>query len=382
MLYLKKSELDNIKNKKDSENNYNNYNMQYSIKYLNSSYTENNIKNSFKEGGLNYNKEIGEINNGNDYEKTDKNIYDLFIPYSAIQRKEQNNYLILYIHSGGWRGGSKEEGTILCDLFTARGYIFASMGYTLLIEKYKEYGANIFRIHDEITSCIQSIKNILKIEGFDIKKLEMAISGSSAGGHLSLLYGYSMKEPPIPIKFIIDFAGPVSLDPELFIHIKNSNEPIKNLDIYDLEIAKNNNMTETIQEDEKTILIYMNSFYGNKFSNEELDKMLLENKRINKNNENYKKMIETIEFGYPTHYVKSESIPAICVYGGKDEVIGIGHFPYLKSLNEEYSKKIYLYYSKYGPHNVFQLNNEVNKDLLKELFIQVNNFSKLYFTAF
>ena len=84
----------------------------------------------------------------------------------------------------------------------------------------------------------------------------MAISGSSAGGHLSLLYGYSMKEPPIPIKFIIDFAGPVSLDPELFIHIKNSNEPIKNLDIYDLEIGKNNNMTEKIQEDEKTILIY------------------------------------------------------------------------------------------------------------------------------
>ena len=81
------------------------------------------------------------------------------------------------------------------------------MGYTLLTEKYKEYGANIFRIHDEITSCIQSIKNILKIEGFDIEKLEMAISGSSAGGHLSLLYGYSMKETPIPIKFIIDFSG-------------------------------------------------------------------------------------------------------------------------------------------------------------------------------
>lgn len=377
---LKQDEIDNIKNKDDNKNN-NNYTTEYTIIYKNLTYTENKIINSFKKEGINYKQGMEEINNGNDYEKTDRNIYDLFIPYSAIQKKDKNNYIILYIHSGGWMLGSKEEGGLFSNLFTSKGYIYASMGYTLLTEQYKEYGANIFRIHDEITSCIQSIKNVLNIEGFNIEKLEMAISGSSAGAHLSLFYGYSMKEPSIPIKFILDFSGPVALKPELFIKIKDNSEPIKNLNKYDLENAKKNNLTEEI-EDKRMILIYMNGFYGNKFSSEDLDKMLLENKKIDQNNENYKKMIKTIEFAFPTNYIKSDSIPAICVYGGKDEVIGIGHFPYLISINEEYNKKIYLYYSKYGLHNIFQINNKINTDLMAELNNQIQNFSKLYFTSF
>ena len=49
---------------------------------------ENNlIKNSFKKGGDNFIEELGEINNGLDYEYTDLNIYDLYIPYIAEQKK-------------------------------------------------------------------------------------------------------------------------------------------------------------------------------------------------------------------------------------------------------------------------------------------------------
>ena len=38
----------------------------------------------------------------------------------------------------------------------------------------------------------------------------MAIGGVSAGAHLSLLYSFSMKNIPPPLKYIIDFVGPVS----------------------------------------------------------------------------------------------------------------------------------------------------------------------------
>jgi LPS O-antigen subunit length determinant protein (WzzB/FepE family) len=48
----------------------------------NISYANNNIiVNSFKENGPNYNSTIGNINEGNDYEKNERNKYSLYIPY-------------------------------------------------------------------------------------------------------------------------------------------------------------------------------------------------------------------------------------------------------------------------------------------------------------
>ena len=71
----------------------------------------------------------------------------------------------------------------------------------------------MFRIIDEITSTIKGIKIFLKKKGFDENKLEMAKGGTSAGAHLSLLYSYMIKNPPIPIKFIYNMVGPVIFEP-------------------------------------------------------------------------------------------------------------------------------------------------------------------------
>ena len=57
-----------------------------------------------------------------------------------------------------------------------------------------------------------NIKHKLKNLGFDENKLELAIGGVSSGAHLSLLYGYSMKNIPIPLKFLINIVGPLSLE--------------------------------------------------------------------------------------------------------------------------------------------------------------------------
>jgi acetyl esterase/lipase len=157
------------------------------IKYTNLSYTEDKIKNSFKIGGANYIENITEINDGKDYDKTDRNIYDLYIPYNNI-KKNGTNLIILFIHSGGWKLGSKEEMTYFCLITSNYGYITANIGYTLLSQEYKKYNVNIFRILDEITAAIENIKIILGKEGLNTDKLEIAISGASAGGHLSLLY--------------------------------------------------------------------------------------------------------------------------------------------------------------------------------------------------
>ena len=368
-----------IKNYNANKENENANNQNLIIKYTNLSYTEDKIKNSFKIGGANYIENISEINDGKDYDKTDRNIYDLYIPHNNI-KKNGTNLIILFIHSGGWKVGSKEEMSDLCLSTSNYGYITANIGYTLLSQEYKKYNTNIFRILDEITAAIENIKIILGKEGLNTDKLEIAISGASAGGHLSLLYTYLMKNSPIPIKFIINISGPVTLEPEYFIKVKNQNEPLENIDISDIENANKMNKTERLRPSDLSLLYYMNSFTGNKTSEEDLIKMV-ENGRINKDNDKYKEMFNFIENGFPVKYVNRESPPVLCVYGGKDEAIGIGHYSYLKSKYvKSNNNKIELIYYKNGFHNVFQIDGKPNIDLYKKIILKINEYSKIYLT--
>ena len=122
-----------------------------------------------------------------------------------------------------------------CSRYAKCGYITSTMNYTLLIKKYKEY--NIFRILDEITACINNIKSQLKKEGFEETKLEIALGEASAGAHLSLLYGYSIKNSPLPVKFVINIVGLVSLEPEGWYLIDKDREPLDNIEPDDIENA-------------------------------------------------------------------------------------------------------------------------------------------------
>ena len=123
------------------------------ISYTNSN---NKIVNSFKKNGDNYNSTIGNINEGNDYEKNERNTYSLYIPYSATQRKSENNHIILFIHGGSWISGEKESLEPFCKIYAQMGYITATLGYTLLNGNYKNY--NIFRQLDENTKHNFTIK--------------------------------------------------------------------------------------------------------------------------------------------------------------------------------------------------------------------------------
>ena len=159
----------------------------YCIKIQNIPYDTNNIiNNTFKKDDINYKEEIGNVNDGKDYQKNERNVYDLYVPYSSLKRKDKYNGIILFVHGGAWILGQKGDIEYLASRYAKYGYITATLNYTLLINKYKEH--NIFRILDEITACINSIKLKLKEEGFDENKLELAIGGISAGA----IYHYYM----------------------------------------------------------------------------------------------------------------------------------------------------------------------------------------------
>lgn len=113
-----------------------------------------------------------------------------------------------------------------CEPYSDLGIITATMAYTFLNQTDKE--SNIYRILDEVTTVIQDIKTFLKNKyDIDENKLEMALFGHSTGAHISLLYSYMIKNPPIPLKFIVNLCGPMNLNLTKYLFVKNESEPFR-----------------------------------------------------------------------------------------------------------------------------------------------------------
>ena len=341
-------------------------------------FKDDKIINSFKKDGKNYNETIGEINNGKDYQKNERNYYDLYIPYSTTLRKDKINKIILFIHGGSWIQGSKNDVSYFCSRYAKMGFITATLGYTLLLEKYKEY--SIFRILDEITSCIENIKEQLKNKGFDTDKLEMAIGGVSAGAHISLLYGFKIKKTPIPIKFVIDIVGPISLEIDDWYKVENNNT-LENIEPENIENAlKDKKIVKIFGENEEIFIGMMNSFIGNKYNEKELKEMVDNKNKIKKDNEKYKTLYKIANNLFPINYINYDTVPVICEYGGNDSIVGVAQYCYLKEKYEQKGGVIDFIYMRYAGHELNHHNTEQGIIAMKEMNYKILDFANKYFT--
>ncbi len=99
----------------------------------------------------------------------------------------ENPPLIVYVHGGGWRAGSKKDVPI-ADLYD-KGFAIASVEYRLSTQA-------VFpaQVHD-IKAAIRFLR--AKAELFHINASKIAIIGSSAGGHLAALVGVSNGNPEL-----------------------------------------------------------------------------------------------------------------------------------------------------------------------------------------
>ena len=338
------------------------------------------IENSFKKGGDNYNEDIGNINNGLDYEKNERNIYDLYIPKNAENRKNEVNGIVLWIHGGSWIGGDLKQVVPLCTFINQLGYISASVGYTILVDYYKVF--NIFKILDEITACIKAIKIELKNRGFDVNKLKLAIGGYSAGGHLALLYSYLIKNINIiPIQFVIDFVGPVGLDPKYFYQLKSLTDSLDSIeDVSTIEQAVKDGRIVKIYPD-ASFLELMNAFSGNKYNILEIGLMLDITGNINYKSEYYLRMYNQIKYGYVTEIEDKHKLPTICVYGGKDVILGVSTYAYLKEKAGKDGRPLDFIYSKneghllYFPTTIDGVQQRLKMDNL------ISDYCKKYFSS-
>ncbi|MFA4922879.1 MAG: alpha/beta hydrolase fold domain-containing protein [Ignavibacteriaceae bacterium] len=114
------------------------------------------------------------VGNGNS-----KQMLDLYIPPGLTRPAP----IIIYIHGGGWQNGSKGGALRFCDTLLAHGYIIADINYRLS-------GDSIFPA--QIYDCKAAVR-WLKAHPvqYNIDTCKVAVTGSSAGGHLASLVGTS-----------------------------------------------------------------------------------------------------------------------------------------------------------------------------------------------
>ena len=377
LLYINKStdkQKEEQKSKSDDKKN-----IYLLTVYKNLAYDVNGIiENTFKKNGDNYNESMGEINNGTDYKKNDRNIYDLYIPQYALDRKNETNGIILWIHGGAWIEGTKDGMDIFCKLYSQQGYISATVGYTLLNSKDKVF--NIFKMLDEITSCIKAIKKYLINLGFSGDKLKLVIAGYSAGGHLTLLYSYLIKKVNIiPISFLINYAGPIGLYPKYFYKLNSTNDTLENIEQVQIieQAMKDGKIVPIFQE--IMSLHFMNAFLGNKYSSDEISKMVDKNGKIIEENEKYKEMLKVVKFSFVTEIEDYNRIPTICIYGGIDDVVGVTVYAYLKQKADKDGRKLNFIYSRSEGHLLILPSTPDGSQKIKEANSLIMKYLKKYF---
>ncbi|MCR5523029.1 MAG: alpha/beta hydrolase [Clostridia bacterium] len=146
------------------------------------------------------------------YGEAERDLVTFYVPHNAYDRED--NGCILYIHGGSWQGGEKEDMAPHCKKLAMKGYVTATMSYSLCSDE--TFGdITVFTMLDEIDKCIDCIKDYSAEKGFKVTKL--ATSGYSAGGHISMLYSYSRpQDSSIDLAFTANRVGPSDMSPAVW----------------------------------------------------------------------------------------------------------------------------------------------------------------------
>ena len=373
-LVLGKKDGDKDSNNKDKDENLN------FTSYLNVAYggANNEIENTFKTNGSNYNDVLGEINNGENYQRNpSRNLYDLYVPKNLD--KNQYNKIILLIHGGSYQMGDKSDLKDLCENLANQGYIAATMAHTFLNNS--NFNSTIFRILDEVATVIKNIKNNLKEKGFNETKLEIAIGGASSGSHLALLYAYSYKNSPLEIKYAINMIGPVTYESQYFYVLADQNVTLDQIDGESIKKYEEENKIKPLFVGPYFVQL-MNIFLGyDQFNN--LVPMIKspDTWEIDTESQAYKELLGKAKYSFPITHVNKDTPPTICFYTGKDEFVGVKQYSYLKSeFQKEGNEKIDLIYVKGLNHVIYIEGSEEAKNGLYQLFGKIAEYSQRYFT--
>lgn len=327
------------------------------------------IFNSYKEGESNFNGY--HVNHDEDYPKATsvRNNYDLYIPKNLP--RDQKHTVILFIHGGAWVSGFKTDVNAYIHEFAKRGYITATIKYTLLKRTMDDDTLSIFRNLDEIDACIKSIKTVLSEITFDTSKTELVLGGASSGAHLAMLYAYSRgKNSALSIKFLVDAVGPVDIKPDAWKEFINPTDSVLDagIDKTALETQIEANNTRSLQimgeggkrwTDYQTFRI-ANGMCGLPYTLEEVKAASDESEEyiVHPENAAYQNMISANggeDLLSVTYWInkadESSKFPIICAYAGKDSIVGINQYATLQTALE--AKGITSYTASSGENYIY-----------------------------
>ena len=326
------------------------------------------IPNTYKVGGshhMGYN-----VNGGEDYPNANQlhNNYDLYVPSESVTPRDQKHVVILFIHGGAWVSGVKTDVNPYIHEFANRGYITATIKYTLLRREMDDPSRSIFRNLDEIDACIKSIKKVLGELGFDTSKSQLVIGGASSGAHLSMLYSYSRgKESPIPIKFVVDAVGPVNIKEDCWKAFTSASESVLDAGLDKTAIAaQSSNLSPlAIAGEGKNWTDYQtfriaNGMCGMPYTIEQVKAATDtdENYVVHSEVESYQNMIaegggeDQLSVTYWINKADEASkFPIICAYAGLDSIVGIKQYATLQTALD--AKGITSYTAESGKNYIY-----------------------------
>ena len=351
--------------------------------FKNISYAKNDkIANTYKTGETNANGL--NVNNEEDYPGSmyDNN-YDLYVPKSL--EKNQKHVVILFIHGGAWISGFKTDVNSYIHDFANKGYISATLKYTLLDKSMSDRSLSIFRDLDEIDACIASIKSALEDLDFDTTKTNLVIGGASSGAHLAMLYSYSRgHKSPLPIKFVIDAVGPVDIKPDNWKGYANMNaEEFEaaldaGIGYTQIEDLRTNNKLSPLRVSDGSSVSYnwndyqtmriANGMCGIPYTPEEIEAATDGSKTNIVNPNTASEAMTKVGGGEDqlsvTYWMNKTTnrFPIIAAYAGKDGVVGIAQYAALEHAMDTLSiEHEYYYFRDSGHTNISENETEYNK---------------------
>lgn len=135
----------------------------------------------------------------------------LFDIYQPKGDSSDSRPLIIWMHGGGFKFGSKNAGGIRlwCKTFAQRGYVCAAINYRLGKKNLS------FKYDDLVADCNNAVKDVQNAVTFfkqhaaqwDIDTSKIILAGNSAGGMLALQSAYSPKVGFKGIAAIVNFWG-------------------------------------------------------------------------------------------------------------------------------------------------------------------------------
>jgi len=135
---------------------------------------------------------------------------DLYSP----KHREKPAAAVIFIHGGAWKSGHREVYHYYCTKFAERGYIAATISYRL--SNVAPFPAAV----EDAKCAVRWLRANAEKRGVDPDRI--AVAGGSAGGHLSMMIGYTSDEPTLEgagghgdvssrVQAVVNLYGPTDL---------------------------------------------------------------------------------------------------------------------------------------------------------------------------